>query len=174
MRRFTRQFLFAVCPAFLTLLGGCVGYAPVETSTNPPVAIQLDPIVNRTDSSGIIAPLSRAVREEIAHSPFLELGSTDGPIIRLTLIERDRQSLARDPEDTGRPLSYEETLAMRIQIESADAHPLAELNGGILMADVQTYAALNFPEASSAASAELALILARKLRQQMEASLNRP
>lgn len=161
-----RSFLKRVFPAMLlaALLGGCAGYAPLEQSAGP-TAVHLAPIINEADVPQVIAPLSRNLRERINHSPNWRLAGEDeaGVILRVTITRFDRDAVSRDPADTGRPLSFHETLGATLEWESDSPAPWGPDNRTRVEADTTAYGQPGLNNTETIIVARLADDLAGKL-----------
>lgn len=147
--------------AFIT--AGCAQYKPVGNAEVTLVA--LAPIINEADVPQIIAPLARNLRERLNHSPNWRLvDEADAEVLlRVTLTGRERDAVARDPVDTGRPLSYYETLFLNLEWESDLPAPWGPRPVTRIEADSLLYAQPSLVTAETAAVNELADELARKI-----------
>ena len=163
MRSLLPAFLFAA-----VLIGGCSQYAPLES--REPVTIALAPVVNRSSLPQFIAPLSRNVRERLAHSRnwiLVEPAEADA-VLRLTIEEIERRAMARDPEDTGRPLSFEEVIRVSVEWDSPLPPPWGPEPVLIIETDQILYAQPSLVDAETATLSEMANRLADKLIQHLD------
>ncbi|MEX0332642.1 MAG: LPS assembly lipoprotein LptE [Puniceicoccaceae bacterium] len=158
-------------PIFLiaVVLSGCAGYEPVETADEP-VAIAVAPVINESDLAQIIAPLTRNLREGIAHSPNWRLTGEDtaAAVLHLTIVELEQDALARDPADTGRPLSFNSILRVKVEWESELPPPW----GGDPVIEVETdqiiYSQPSLVNAQTTATAQMADRLAAAILQKLD------
>lgn len=90
--------------------------------------IRVAPILNETDLPQLIGPLSRQLREAIAHDPQWSLASsrTDAPTLRIRLLADKRRVISRDPNDTGRPLSLRQSITAELAWEDVAASDSAK------------------------------------------------
>ena len=150
-------------------LAGCAGYAPVQTADEP-VAIAVAPVVNQSELAQIIAPLARNLREGIAHSPNWRLTGEESAaaVLRLTVLDLEQDALARDPQDTGRPLSFNSILRVRVEWDS----PLPPPWGGDPVIEVETdqiiYSQPSLVNAQTTATAQMADRLAAAILQKLD------
>lgn len=150
-------------------LAGCAGYAPVEAPAAP-VSIAVAPVINESELAQIIAPLTRNLREGIAHSPNWRLTAEDQAeaVLRLTILDLRQDALARDPADTGRPLSFNTTLRVRVEWDSTQPAPW----GGDPVIEVETdqilYAQPSLVNAQTTATAQMADRLAEAILQKLD------
>lgn len=107
----------------LAVIAGCAGYQ--AEPEREPVSLALGPVINESDLPQLSAPLARNLREAIAHAPGYRLAenSSAGARLHVTVTERTRQAVARDPEDTGRPLSYFQSLRLQLRWEGSGIPP---------------------------------------------------
>lgn len=150
------------------LLGGCRHYEPVANEEVTFIAIV--PVINEAEVPQIIAPLSRNLRERLNHSPswqIVEEASADA-VLQVTVTRRERDAVARDPEDTGRPLSYYETIYVKLEWISEEAPPWG--NDPVTRVEVDTliYAQPGRVASESVAMTEMANDLARKIVARLE------
>jgi hypothetical protein len=150
-------------------LAGCAGYEPLA-ATAEPVRIAVPPILNDSEMPQIIAPLARNVREKIAHSRNWELGDSESAeaALQITVLELERRAMARDPEDTGRPLSYQDVVRISIEWQADVPPPWGPDPVVQLETDVLLYAQPSLVDAESVAMAEVADRLAEKIIQQLD------
>ena len=150
------------------LLSGCAGYEPLQ-SAEAPVRVAVAPIVNHSSLPQVIAPVARNLRERLAHSSRFELVSTEGAdgVLLLTINELDRSAMARDPRDTGRPLSYLDTLLVTVEWKGSTEAPWGA-EPLLIEVDQLLYAQPSLIDAESAAVAGMAARLADRIVQRME------
>ena len=161
-------------PSLLLILAlpglfGCSGYAPLEPTAEP-MAIAVAPVINESELAQVIAPLVRNVREGIAHSPNWELVGEDEAeaVLRLTVRDLERQALARDPEDTGRPLSFRNVLRVTAEWDSEYAAPWGSDATTEVETDQIIYAQPSLVNAQSTATAQMADRLAEQILQKLD------
>lgn len=154
----------------LLAFSGCRNYEPVRSGA--PVRVALAPIISQTGVAQVIAPLSRNLHEHLNHAPNwkLVLAKNAQAILTIEVLGLDRESIARDPADTGRPLSYYETIRVSIKWESDLPPPWGDDPVTTLEASTLIYAQPGLSGAESIAVTELANDLARKIVER----LNRP
>ncbi|NDV61026.1 hypothetical protein G0Q06_01035 [Puniceicoccales bacterium CK1056] len=145
------------------LAAGCSSYAPVrpvETRT-----IALAPVLNESEVPQIIAPLSRNLREALNHSAAWQLVEPEEAevLLRLTVLQLDRNAISRDPDDTGRPLSYYEELMVSILWESDLPPPWGVQPVSMVSASTVLYSQPSLTAAEAAAIGELAEEISRKI-----------
>jgi hypothetical protein len=164
-------FTIAGLALLTALLAGCQGYAPVDHG-GAPTRLALAPVINESGPPQLIAPLSRNLREQLAHAPGWRLVSeaSADPVLRLRILSLQREAVSRDPADTGRPLSYYETLRVAVQWDGPGQPPWGPDPVRHVEADTLLYAQPGLIAAEGAAMAGLADDLARKIL----ALLNRP
>lgn len=110
-----RQYLYFLHLLLLGLfLGGCAHYeAPRDRVSQP---IQLAPIVNNSTLPQISAPLAKQLRRAIATDRHWHLSShPQAPMLQILIAEVDYRSMARNPDDTGQPLSVAQTVRVRFE-----------------------------------------------------------
>ncbi len=153
----------------LLLLGGCAGYEALEPS-GAPVRLTVQPVLNETELPQIIAPLSRNLREKLAHSPNWKLvDEADAEAaLQVTVSGFTRSSLARDPGDTGRPLSYMEEIELTVEWISDLPPPWGPEPTVTVRTDQLLYSQPSLTSAESVAMAEIADRLAEKILQQLD------
>lgn len=155
----------------LILLGiaGCTGYAPLPVAPEP-VKLQLLPVVNRSELPQIIAPLTRNIREGLAHSPNWRLASANQAEVQLqvTVVSFNRDDIAREPTDTGRPLSFNETVRVSIEWISDLPPPWGDDPVVYVESDQLLYAQPSLVDTETVAMAEMAERLAEKVIQQLD------
>jgi hypothetical protein len=134
------------------------------------MAIAVAPVVNESELAQIIAPLSRNVREGIAHSPNWRLVREDEAeaVLHLTVRSVERDALARDPQDTGRPLSFHEVVRVSIEWESSSPAPWGATPATEVESDQILYAQPSLVNAQTSATAQLADRLAAKVLQKLD------
>ena len=120
MKRVVRS-LKAFLLAGLLSLAACQSYEVEPTGQTR--LLQLAPIVNETDLPHLIAPLSRNLREAIAHDPQWSLANaeTTAPTLQIRLLSDTERVLSRDPSDTGRPLSLRQSITAELSWEKGSA-----------------------------------------------------
>lgn len=162
MKRRTLTRLTLLCLA--ALLAGCSSYAPVRQAGQPRT-IALEPILNKSELPQIIAPLSRNLREALNHSAGWRLVDRDEAdvVLQITVLELDRGSISRDPNDTGRPLSYYEELSVSIEWLGELPAPWGADPVSIVSSNTVLYAQPSLVSAESAATGELAEDLAARI-----------
>ncbi len=147
----------------LLLMAGCRNYEPVGSTDS--IRIAIAPIINDSEIAQIIAPLSRNVREQLAHSGSFDLVDEKQAeaILRLRVVSLNRRALARDPEDTGRPLSYREIVRVAIEWESDLPAPWGEEAVTRVESELLLYAQPALVTAEASAVTELCDDLSRKI-----------
>jgi len=147
----------------LLFIAGCRHYEPVEAGD--PIRIAVAPIINDSEIAQIVAPLSRNVREALAHSRAFDLVSEKQAdvVLKLRVVSLNRRALARDPEDTGRPLSYRETVRVAIEWDSELPAPWGEDAVTRVESELLLYAQPALVTAEASAVAELCDDLSRKI-----------
>jgi hypothetical protein len=167
MKTIARLSLLLI-PAALGL-AGCAGYEPLETG-DAPVAVAVAPVINLSELPQVIAPLSRNVREGIGHSPNWRLVSEAeaDAILRLTVVSLEREALARDPQDTGRPLSFKEVVRVKVEWDSELPAPWGPADSVEVESDHVLYAQPSLVNAETMATAQLADRLANKILQKLD------
>jgi hypothetical protein len=161
-------------PSFLLALAtlglfGCAGYEPLGTHGEQ-MDIAVAPVINESELAQIIAPLARNVREGIAHSPNWRLVSEEDAeaVLRLTILEVERDALARDPEDTGRPLSFHELVRVAVEWDSSSPAPWGENPVIEVESDQILYAQPSLVNSQAMAMSQLADRLAAKVLQKLD------
>lgn len=143
--------------AALVLLAACAGYEPLPTQE--PLRIAVAPINNASGPPQFIAPLARTLREALAHDARWRLVTDPDEaqiVLRVTVLDQVRETVARDPGDTGRPLSFYETLRLALTWESDLPAPWAPSGQAVIEVDTLLYAQPGTAESERAALAELA------------------
>jgi len=161
---------FKILPLFcLILLAGCVGYESLDTPDDP-VRLAILPIQNESELPQIIAPLARNVREKVAHARGWELSSEANAeaALRITVSDFNRYALARDPGDTGRPLSYFEEFEVKVEWISELPAPWGPDPEVTITTDQIMYSQPSLTNAESVAMAEIADRLAEKILQRLD------
>ncbi|HSH09343.1 MAG TPA: LPS assembly lipoprotein LptE [Oceanipulchritudo sp.] len=132
--------------------------------------IALLPVVNNTELPQIIAPLARNVREKIAHSPGWDLvGEDEAEVtLQITVTSFNRTALARDPSDTGRPLSYREVIRVSLEWISDLPPPWGDDPVTVVESDQILYAQPSLVNSEAGAMVEIADRLAEKIQQQLD------
>jgi hypothetical protein len=149
--------------AMLFLFAGCRNYQPVHSGE--PVRISLAPIVSQTGVAQVVAPLSRNLHEKLNHAPNWKLvgdGSAEVVLV-INVLGLNREAIARDPADTGRPLSYYESLRVSIEWVSDLPPPWGTEPISTVEASTLVYAQPSLTGAESIAVTEMAEELARKI-----------
>ncbi len=165
--RAARVIACLLLPALLAA-PGCTHYAPPPA--RPPVRIALAPVVNEGGPPQLIAPLARSLREGLAHAPNWELVEPDRAeaVLRVTVLPLRREALSRDPADTGRPLSFQDTLALTVEWDSAEPPPWGGEPVLRVEADTLLYAQPSQVTAEAMALPALAQDLARKVLERLD------
>lgn len=150
-------------------LSGCTSYQAVMPVATP-TRIAVLPILNQSDLPRIIAPLSRNLREQLAHSANWELVDSDhaDARIQVTLLALDRRAISRDPQDTGRPLSFREELIVAVEWISDLPCPWGPSKTFEISSDHILYAQTSLPDANESAIPALADRLASKIVDRMD------
>lgn len=161
MKALLQPILLMVTALFLA---GCSSYNPV-VQDRPVTRLALAPVINESEIPRIIAPLSRNLREELQHAPEWRLVSGDeaDAILEVRIVALDRDAVARVPEDTGRPLSYYETIRIVLEWNGSVPAPWGSAPRRSIQADSLLYAQPSLIESERAAVAELAAELAREI-----------
>ena len=151
------------------LLGGCAGYEVLEPAAEP-VHLAVLPVLNDSELPQIIAPLARNLREKVAHSPNWKLVNAEDADAALQVTVRNftRSALARDPGDTGRPLSYLEEVEVTVEWISELPPPWGPQATVNVRTDQLLYSQPSLTNAESVAMAEIADRLAEKILQQLD------
>jgi hypothetical protein len=149
--------------AVLLVIAGCRNYQPVQSAD--PVRIALAPIISQTGVAQVIAPLSRNLHEELNHSANWKLVGEDSAevILAIKVLGLNREAVARDPADSGRPLSYYESLQLSIEWISELPPPWGDNAVTTVESSTLIYAQPSLTGAESIAVTELAADLARKI-----------
>lgn len=150
-------------------LTGCSSYEPLTTDGGP-TELAVLPIINDSTLPQIIAPLARNVREKIAHSPHWILSDAESAeaSVQITVLAIDRRAMARDPEDTGRPLSYHDVVRISLEWQGGGPAPWGTDPVVYLETDLVLYAQPGLVDAEAVAMAEIADRLAEKVIQQLD------
>ena len=154
--------------AALFLLAACAGYEPLPT--REPLRIALAPVVNEAGPPQFIAPLTRSLREALAHDARSQLVSDPDQaevLLRIIVLEQVRETVARDPRDTGRPLSFYETLRLALIWESDLPAPWSPDERSLVEVDTLLYAQPGTAESERAALAELAREASRNILEKL-------
>jgi len=148
---------------------GCSNYTPL-TAPAEPTALAVAPVINESELPRIIAPLSRNVREGIAHSPNWKLVSESNAevVLRITVLGVERVALARDPKDTGRPLSFHEVVQVSVEWDGEGPAPWGDDPVVTVESDHILYTQPSLVNASTMAMAPLADRLAGKILQKLD------
>lgn len=147
----------------LLVFAGCQNYQPVHSGE--PLGIALAPIVSQSGVPQIVAPLSRNLHEQLNHAPNWKLVGDDNADVLLTIkvLGLNREAIARDPADTGRPLSYYESLQVSVEWGSDLPPPWGADPVTTVEASTVIYAQPGLVGGESIAATELADSLARKI-----------
>ena len=150
-------------PLLALFLAGCQNYAPLQTEE--PLRIAVGPVVSQSGVPQVIAPLSRNLREHLNHAEGWTLvGEPDAEVVlHIEVLGLDRDAVARDPADTGRPLSYYETLKVALRWESELPPPWGSESTRIIEGDALIFAQPSLLSSESVALAEMAEAIARKI-----------
>jgi len=164
----------AILLLVILLLAGCAHYAPPEEPVT--LRLALAPIVNQAEVPQVIAPLARNLREKMAHSRRFRLTepAEADAILHLTLVGYNRRAMARDPEDTGRPLSFLETLRVNLDWESELPPPWGPETRHRVETEANLYGQPGLVASEYAALAAMADDLAEKIIRQLEHPLPIP
>lgn len=151
----------------LLWLAGCAGYRPVAAEHT--MRIALAPVISQSGVPLLIGPLSRQLREGLLHAHGWELVPVERAeaVLHVEVLGLEREATARDPSDTGRPLSTYETLRIALRWESEQAPPWGAEPRIILEADALIYAQPGLLAAESVSLTEMAEVLARKIIEQI-------
>ena len=167
MRNFLRPlYLLTLISAGIT---GCSNYTPLIAPEDP-IALAVAPIINDSELPQIIAPLSRNVREGIAHSPNWELvsGQDAEAVLHITVLGVEKVALARDPEDTGRPLSFQEVVRVSVEWVGEVPPPWGDETVITIESDRILYTQPSLVNSTTMAMAPLADRLAGKILQKLD------
>ncbi len=150
-------------------LNGCANYSPLMPKQEP-VQIAVLPLANESDIPQIIAPLSRNLREKLAHSPNWELVGEDEAEakLHLTVLELEKRTMARDPRDTGRPLSFHEEIRVAVEWISDLPAPWGTSKVIEVSSDQILYGQPSLVDSRTSATAGLADRLADKILQRLD------
>ena len=150
-------------------IAGCAHYSVVEPVEDP-VTITVLPVINQSELPQIIAPLARNLREKLAHSPNWALVGDDSAEVALqvTISALERSTLARDPADTGRPLSYREIIRISVEWQSELPPPWGPDPVLLIEDDQLLYAQPSLVNAETVAMGEIADRLAEKILQRLD------
>lgn len=163
VRLFPRVTYLIGLGVLLALFNGCAQYTASERVD--PIKIALAPLINESEMAQVIAPLSRNLRERLNHAAGWHLVSEDEAevVLEVRLLSLRRNAIARDPEDTGRPLSYAEELQVALEWVSDWPPPWGDDPVIFISVDTLVYAHPSLLTAETAATGELADRLARKI-----------
>lgn len=116
-----RRGIQALLLAGILSLAACRNY-DIEP-TGSPRLIRIAPILNETDLPQLLGPLSRNLREALAHDPRWSLAAaqSDAPTLQVRLLSAQERVISRDPRDTGRPLSLRQSITAELSWEGAPA-----------------------------------------------------
>ena len=150
-------------------LAGCRNYSVVAPAEEP-VSIALLPVVNESQLPQVIAPLARNIREGLAHSGNFRLTNEAEAEVQLqvTVLGMSERTMARDPRDTGRPLSYHEEVRVSVEWISELPPPWGPDPELIVTGDQVLYAQPSRVNAQTSAMAGLAERLAERILQSLE------
>ncbi len=167
MTAFLRTSL--ILAALLMGLPGCSSYQAVQPAPER-IRIALLPVVNESDLPQVIAPLSRNLREELAHSPNWELVASDRAeaLLMVTILSSNRQAISRDPQDTGRPISYREEVVVEVEWKSELPCPWGPSSIFTISSDHILYAQPSLTDARTSATASMADRIAAKIVERMD------
>jgi hypothetical protein len=105
----------AVTALLALLINGCAGYRPLAHAA--PVTLRIPPIVNEANIPSLIVPLQRELRAAIANTRGYAITdqdfAADAQLI-ITLSDISQRSMGRDAADTGRPVSFLQTIEVRL------------------------------------------------------------
>ena len=163
-----KALLQAGLASILLWMAGCMHYEPVERERA--VAIALAPVINESEIAQIIAPLNRNVREGLAHSRNFRLVDIDEAevVLQLRVRSLNRRALARDPLDTGRPLSYRERVRVTVEWVSELPPPWGPDPVTRVESEFLLYAQPALVSAESSALAELSEDLTAQIIDRLE------
>ena len=150
-------------------LAGCSQYSALPVNDEP-VRIAVLPVANESDIPQIIAPLARNVREKIAHSANYKLVSADlaEAQLQVTVLSVDQRTMARDPRDTGRPLSFHEEITVSIEWISESPAPWGADPVVTVSTDQILYAQPSLIDSRTSATGAMADRLADKIIQRLD------
>jgi hypothetical protein len=120
--------------------------SPNETTV--PLSIWIEPIVLEESVSGVAIPLNRELREAVIRLSFSRLSKDSAHadrILKITITERQRESLARRSDDTG--LSDVLSLKLTAKYVVSDANGLTLKNGEVSV-EGQVFRSSGFGESS--------------------------
>ncbi|MFO7724475.1 MAG: LPS assembly lipoprotein LptE [Oceanipulchritudo sp.] len=152
----------------LFLLAACAGYEPLPE--REPLRIAVAPVINESGLAQFSAPLARTLREDLAHNPHWRLVSDPDDaevVLRVTVLEKVRETVARDPTDTGRPLSFYESLRLALTWESDFPAPWSPAERALVEVDTLLYAQPGTAETERAALSELARDASRNILEKL-------
>jgi hypothetical protein len=157
-----------ILAALLLGLAGCTSYEAVTPAASQ-VRIALLPIANQSDLPQIIAPLARNLREQLAHSPNWDLVNEDRADVKLqvTVQSMNRRAISRDPEDTGRPISFREEVVVDVEWISDLPCPWGPDNILRTSSDHILYTQPSLPDASASGTAAMTDRIASKIVERM-------
>lgn len=174
-RRFLNSLLLAVL-----LMAGCAQYQPLHPPAKTaaaPQALHLSPVLIQGAPPGLAAPLTRQLREALLHSPAFRLSRPDPgiPTLEVRVNKAERRDLARDPQDSGRPFSFQDTL--RVQLHWKDTQiPPPWGTGKVFAFDhtVHLYSRPSSVEAAQAALPTTARAISSRILQLLQSSRFQP
>jgi len=154
------------------ILAGCSGYEPIPAKA--PLLLHLAPVVNESAAPQIIAPLSRNLREHLLHDRNWTLVSADSAdvVLHIRVTERQRTPVARDPADTGRPLSFRESLLLEVEWDSSLPAPWGSSSTTVLELESLIYSQPGLIQSESTAYGEMAERAAREILSRLNRSFH--
>ena len=112
------------------------------------LSVWIEPVVMEESVSGVAVPLNRELREAVIRDGAFRLSSDASGadrVIRVTIVRRERESLARHSDDTG--LSDILSLEYYADYEVSDAQGEA-LKTGTIMVEGQVFRTAGFGESA--------------------------
>lgn len=174
--RLRKSVQLVLCMGLGLILSGCAGYRPTQPlSESGQTNLQLLPIVNEASLAGIIGPLNRHLRAGLAgsHNWRVVDDSPASAQLRVVITGNSTRALARDPADTGRPISFLDNLTARLEWNGRTPAPWSKTANG--RAIEVTAEALIYPNPSLVdARAQTIEQLARDLAAAIIAELEYP
>jgi hypothetical protein len=163
MNMIRRLFISTILLCLSIFLAGCSSYKPVRQAETRTIA--LAPILNESDVPQIIAPISRNLREALNHSADWRIVDPEAAdvLLQITVLQRQRSAISRDPDDTGRPLSYYEELTVSVSWESDLPPPWGNEPVTTVSANTILYSQPSLAVAESAVMGKLADDIAQKI-----------
>lgn len=120
-----RRFLAGLLMG-LFLMAGCAQYQPLHSpQTAAPQPLHLSPVLIQGATPGLAAPLTRQLREALLHSPAFRLSPPHPaiPTLEVRITKEERRDLARDPQDSGRPFSFQDILRVELHWKDSQLPP---------------------------------------------------